>query len=294
MGPINDYGSEELKQKYLPRLATGELIGCFGLTEPSAGSDPSGMSTKAKKVDGGYSLSGEKMWISNSPIADVFVVWAKDENKVVRGFVLDKGSKGLSVPKIADKISLRSSITGSIVMQDVFCPQENVLNVKGMKGPFSCLNSARYGIAWGTLGAAEDCFHKTVQYTLDRKQFSYPLASYQLIQFKFAQMLTDITIALESVLTVGRMKDEGTLHPTQISVVKRNSCLKSLDVARTCRDILGGNGIIADYDVGRHAINLETVNTYEGTADIHALILGRAITGIQSFSHVASHDPESN
>jgi len=290
MGPIHEFGSEFLKEKYLPRLATGELIGCFGLTEPSAGSDPTSMKTNAKKVDGGYLLNGEKTWISNSPIADVCVVWAMDESNTVRGYVLEKGSKGLSCPKIENKISLRSSITGGIVMQDVFVPEENLLNVKGMKGPFSCLNSARYGIAWGTIGAAEDCFHKTVQYTLDRKQFGYPLASYQLMQFKMAQMLTDITLCLESVLTCGRMKDDKSLHPTQISIVKRNSCLKALEIARTCRDMHGGNGIVAEYDVLRHAINLETVNTYEGTADIHALILGRAITGIQSFSHTASHD----
>jgi len=294
MGPIHDFGKEELKKRLLPKLATGELIGCFGLTEPSAGSDPAGMKTKAVKTDGGYLLTGEKMWISNSPIADVFMVWAKNEEGVVRGYVLEKGAKGLSAPKIADKMSLRSSITGSIVMENVFCPEENALSVSGMKGPFSCLNSARYGIAWGTIGAAEDCFHKTVAYTMDRKQFSHPLASYQLIQFKFAEMLTDLTLALESVLTVGRMKDAGTLHPTQISVVKRNSCLRALDIARKCRDMLGGNGIIADYDVMRHMINLETVNTYEGAADIHALILGRAITGIQSFSHDASHSPQEN
>jgi len=292
MYPIHEFGSEDLKDKFLPRLATGELIGCFGLTEPSAGSDPSGMKTKAVKTSGGYILNGEKMWISNSPIADVFVVWGKTEDGKVRGFVMEKGMKGLSAPKIENKASLRSSITGSIVMQDVEVPEGNMLNVKGMTGPFSCLNSARFGIAWGALGAAEDCLKKTLKYTLDRRQFGYPLASYQLIQHKMAQILTDISLAMEGAFACGRMKDEGTLHPNMISIVKRNSCLKSLEAARQCRDMLGGNGIIADYDVIRHAINLETVNTYEGTADIHALILGRAMTGIQSFSHTASHDPE--
>lgn len=292
MYPIHEFGSEDLKDKFLPRLATGELIGCFGLTESSAGSDPSGMKTKAVKTSGGYILNGEKMWISNSPIADVFVVWGKTEDGKVRGFVMEKGMKGLSAPKIENKASLRSSITGSIVMQDVEVPEGNMLNVKGMTGPFSCLNSARFGIAWGALGAAEDCLKKTLKYTLDRRQFGYPLASYQLIQHKMAQILTDISLAMEGAFACGRMKDEGTLHPNMISIVKRNSCLKSLEAARQCRDMLGGNGIIADYDVIRHAINLETVNTYEGTADIHALILGRAMTGIQSFSHTASHDPE--
>jgi len=292
MGPIHEFGSDELKDKYLPRLATGELIGCFGLTEPSAGSDPAGMKTKAVKTSGGYVLNGEKMWISNSPIADVFVVWGKDEAGKVRGYVLEKGMKGLSAPKIENKASLRSSITGSIVMENVEIPEGNMLNVKGMTGPFSCLNSARFGIAWGALGAAEDCLKKTLQYTLDRKQFGYPLASYQLIQHKMAQILTDLSLAMEGAYAVGRMKDAGTMHPNMISIIKRNSCLKSLDAARQCRDMLGGNGITLDYDIIRHAINLETVNTYEGTADIHALIIGRAMTGIQSFSHTASHDPE--
>jgi len=293
MLPIHEYGQESLKSRLLPELAAGEKIGCMGLTEPAAGSDPAGMKTKAVKTKGGYLLSGEKMWISNSPIADVFIVWAKNEDGVVGGYVLERGEKGLETPKIANKVSLRSSITGSIVMNNVFCPDENVLSVKGMTGPFSLLNSARFGIAWGTIGAAEDCFHKTVAYTMDRKQFSYPLSSYQLVQYKFAEMMTDITLAMESVLTASRAKEAGTLHPTAISIIKRNSCLRSLDIARKCRDILGGNGIIADYDVIRHMVNLETVNTYEGTADVHALILGRAITGIQAFSHTASHDPAS-
>ena len=286
MHPINAFGSEEQKQKFLPKLASGDFIGCFGLTEPDAGSDPGGMKTTAKKVDGGYELSGSKMWISNSPIADVFIVWAKSDKheKKIKGFILEKGMKGLSAPKINKKLSLRASITGEIVMDKVFVPEENMLpNVEGLKGPFSCLNRARYGISWGVMGAAEDCWHRALQYTLDRKQFGKPLASTQLIQKKLADMQTEITLGLHASLRVGRLFDEGKLAPEAISIVKRNNCGKALDIARLSRDMHGGNGIHAEYQVMRHLMNLETVNTYEGTHDVHALILGRAQTGIQSF-----------
>ena len=286
MHPINAFGSEEQKQKFLPKLASGDFIGCFGLTEPDAGSDPGGMKTTAKKVDGGYELSGSKMWISNSPIADVFIVWAKSDKheKKIKGFILEKGMKGLSAPKINKKLSLRASITGEIVMDKVFVPEENMLpNVEGLKGPFSCLNRARYGISWGVMGAAEDCWHRALQYTLDRKQFGKPLASTQLIQKKLADMQTEITLGLHVSLRVGRLFDEGKLPPEAISIVKRNNCGKALDIARLSRDMHGGNGIHAEYQVMRHLMNLETVNTYEGTHDVHALILGRAQTGIQAF-----------
>ena len=286
MHPINAFGSEEQKQKFLPKLASGDFIGCFGLTEPDAGSDPGGMKTTAKKVDGGYELSGSKMWISNSPIADVFIVWAKSDKheKKIKGFILEKGMKGLSAPKINKKLSLRASITGEIVMDKVFVPEENMLpNVEGLKGPFSCLNRARYGISWGVMGAAEDCWHRALQYTLDRKQFGKPLASTQLIQKKLADMQTEITLGLHASLRVGRLFDEGKLPPEAISIVKRNNCGKALDIARLSRDMHGGNGIHAEYQVMRHLMNLETVNTYEGTHDVHALILGRAQTGIQAF-----------
>lgn len=286
MHPINAFGSEEQKQKFLPKLASGDFIGCFGLTEPDAGSDPGGMKTIAKKVDGGYELSGSKMWISNSPIADVFIVWAKSDKheKKIKGFILEKGMKGLSAPKINKKLSLRASITGEIVMDKVFVPEENMLpNVEGLKGPFSCLNRARYGISWGVMGAAEDCWHRALQYTLDRKQFGKPLASTQLIQKKLADMQTEITLGLHASLRVGRLFDEGKLAPEAISIVKRNNCGKALDIARLSRDMHGGNGIHAEYQVMRHLMNLETVNTYEGTHDVHALILGRAQTGIQAF-----------
>ncbi len=285
MHPIYAYGTEEQKQKYLPKLATGEWIGCFGLTEPDYGSDPAGMLTRARKVDGGYSMSGAKNWISNSPIADVFVVWGKTDDGLIRGFVLEKGMKGLSAPKIEGKLALRASITGEIVMDEVFVPEENLLpGVHGLKGPFGCLNSARLGIAWGALGAAETCWHTALQYTLDRKQFDRPLAANQLIQKKLAVMQTDISIGLLACLQGTRLRDEGKLAPPLISLLKRNSCLKALDVAREARDMLGGNGISDEYPVMRHAQNLEVVNTYEGTQDIHALILGRAQTGIQAFS----------
>lgn len=286
MHPINAFGSEEQKQKFLPKLASGDFIGCFGLTEPDAGSDPGGMKTTAKKVDGGYELSGSKMWISNSPIADVFIVWAKSDKheKKIKGFILEKGMKGLSAPKINKKLSLRASITGEIVMDKVFVPEENMLpNVEGLKGPFSCLNRARYGISWGVMGAAEDCWHRALQYTLDRKQFGKPLASTQLIQKKLADMQTEITLGLHASLRVGRLFDEGKLAPEAISIVKRNNCGKALDIARLSRDMHGGNGIHAEYQIMRHLMNLETVNTYEGTHDVHALILGRAQTGIQAF-----------
>ena len=286
MHPINAFGSEEQKQKFLPKLASGDFIGCFGLTEPDAGSDPGGMKTTAKKVDGGYELSGSKMWISNSPIADVFIVWAKSDKheKKIKGFILEKGMKGLSAPKINKKLSLRASITGEIVMDKVFVPEENMLpNVEGLKGPFSCLNRARYGISWGVMGAAEDCWHRALQYTLDRKQFGKPLASAKLIQKKLADMQTEITLGLHASLRVGRLFDEGKLAPEAISIVKRNNCGKALDIARLSRDMHGGNGIHAEYQVMRHLMNLETVNTYEGTHDVHALILGRAQTGIQAF-----------
>ena len=284
MVPINEFGTEAQKQKYLPKLARGEWIGCFGLTEPNHGSDPGSMITRARKVAGGYSLSGAKMWITNSPIADVFVIWAKDDEGAIRGFVLDKGAKGLSTPKIEGKVGLRASITGEVVMDEVFCPEENAFpEVRGLKGPFTCLNSARYGIAWGALGAAEDCFHRARQYTLDRKQFGKPLAANQLVQKKLADMLTEIAIGLQGCLRLGRMKDEGTASPEITSIMKRNSCGKALDIARAARDMHGGNGIVDEFHVIRHVLNLETVNTYEGTHDIHALILGRAQTGLSAF-----------
>jgi glutaryl-CoA dehydrogenase len=281
MVPINEFGSEEQKRKYLPKLATGEWVGCFGLTEPNHGSDPGSMITRARSVDGGYSLTGAKMWITNSPIADVFVVWAKTDDGKIRGFILEKGWKGLSAPAIHGKVGLRASITGEIVMDEVFVPAENMFpEVTGLKGPFTCLNSARYGIAWGALGAAEDCYEAARQYVLDRKQFGRPLAANQLIQKKLADMLTEITLGLQSCLRVGRMKDEGNAPVEITSIIKRNSCGKSLDIARVARDMLGGNGISDEYGVIRHVVNLEVVNTYEGTHDIHALILGRAITDI--------------
>ncbi len=284
MVPINEFGSEEQKQKYLPKLASGEYIGCFGLTEPDHGSDPGSMITRARTVEGGYSLKGAKMWITNSPIADVFVVWAKTDDDVIRGFILEKGWKGLSAPAIKGKVGLRTSITGQIVMEDVFVPEENMLpGVTGLKGPFTCLNSARYGISWGALGAAEFCWHTARQYTLDRKQFGRPLAQTQLIQKKLADMQTEITMALQGCLRLGRMKDEGTAAVEITSMMKRNSCGKSLDIARVARDMLGGNGISDEYGVIRHVVNLEVVNTYEGTHDVHALILGRAQTGLQAF-----------
>jgi len=292
MHPINAYGSEAQKQKYLPKLATGEWVGCFGLTEPNHGSDPGSMLTRAKPVDGGYQLKGAKMWITNSPIADIFVVWAKLANpdgsvggqECIRGFVLEKGMKGLSAPKIEGKMSLRASITGEIVMDDVFVPEANLLpHVAGLKGPFGCLNKARYGIAWGALGAAEDCWHRARQYTLDRVQFGRPLAQTQLIQKKLADMQTEIALGLQGCLRVGRLMDEGQDQPEMVSLIKRNSCGKALGIARLARDMHGGNGIHDEYHVIRHMINLETVNTYEGTHDVHALILGRAQTGLQAF-----------
>jgi len=284
MHPIYTYGTEEQKQKYLPKLATGELIGCFGLTEPDSGSDPASMKTRAKKVDGGYSLAGSKMWITNSPVADVFVVWAKDDVGDIRGFVLEKGMKGLSAPKIEGKFSLRASITGEIVMDDVFVPEENKFpDIKGLRGPFGCLNRARYGIAWGALGAAEFCWHAARRYTMDRKQFGRPLAATQLVQKKLADMQTDITLGLQGVLRVGQLMDSGDMVPEMVSLVKRNSCGKALEIARIARDMHGGNGIADEFHVIRHMMNLEAVNTYEGTHDIHALILGRAQTGLQAF-----------
>ncbi len=285
MHPIHAYGTEAQRKKYLPRLATGEIVGCFGLTEPNHGSDPGSMQTRAKKVAGGYSLTGAKMWITNSPIADVFVVWAKDDGGDIRGFILEKGMKGLSAPKIEGKMSLRASITGEIVMDEVPVPEENLLpDVKGLKGPFGCLNKARYGISWGALGAAEDCWHRARQYVLDRQQFGRPLAANQLIQLKLSNMMTEITLGMQAVLRVGRLMDEGRAAPEMVSLVKRNSCGKALDIARMARDMHGGNGIADEFHVIRHVVNLETVNTYEGTHDIHALILGRAQTGIQAFS----------
>ena len=285
MVPINEFGSEAQKQKYLPKLASGEWIGCFGLTEPNYGSDAGGMITRAKKVPGGFSLTGSKMWISNSPIADVFVVWAKNDEGVIRGYILEKGMKGLSAPKITGKMGLRASITGEIVMDEVFVPTENEFpEITGLKGPFTCLSSARYGIAWGALGAAEWCWHAARQYTMDRKQFGRPLAANQLIQKKLADMQTEIALGLQGCLRLGRMKDEGIASPEITSIMKRNSCGKSLDIARMARDMHGGNGISDEYGVVRHMLNLEVVNTYEGTHDIHALILGRAQTGIQAFS----------
>jgi|TARA_B100001093_G_C26852639_1_gene1025820 glutaryl-CoA dehydrogenase len=286
MHPIYAYGSEEQRLKYLPGLASGELIGCFGLTEPDAGSDPGSMKTTATKVEGGYLLSGSKMWISNSPIADVFVVWAKskEHDNAIKGFILEKGMEGLSAPKIKGKLSLRASITGEIVMDKVFVPDENLMpNVTGLKGPFGCLNRARYGIAWGVMGAAEDCWFRARQYTLDRKQFGKPLAATQLIQKKLADMQTEISLGLGAAIQVGRLFDQGKLAPESISLIKRNNCGKALEIARLSRDMHGGNGIHAEYQVMRHLMNLETVNTYEGTHDVHALILGRAQTGIQAF-----------
>lgn len=284
MHPIYIYGTEAQKEKYLPKLATGEIIGCFGLTEPNHGSDPSGMETRAKKVPGGYSISGSKMWITNSPIADIFIVWAKNEAGRVCGFILEKGMKGLSAPKIEGKFSLRASITGEIVMDEVFVPEENMFpNIEGLKGAIACLESARYGISWGVLGAAEFCWQAARQYVLDRKQFGQPLAANQLIQFKLAEMQTQITMALQGCLRVGRMRDEGIAATECVSMVKRHSTLVALDVARIARDMHGGNGIVDEFHVIRHMENLEAVKTYEGTADIHALILGQAITGIQAF-----------
>jgi len=283
MHPIFAYGSEEQRQKYLPKLATGELIGCFGLTEPNSGSDPASLSTRAVAVDGGYQITGNKMWITNSPIADVFVVWAKLDD-VIRGFILEKGMAGLSAPKIEGKFSLRASITGEIVMDNVFVPAENMLpNAKGLSGPFGCLNKARYGIAWGALGAAEFCWHSARQYTLDREQFGRPLAATQLVQKKLADMQTDITTGLLACLQAGRLMDDGKLPTESISLIKRNSCGKALDIARIARDMHGGNGIADEFHVIRHVMNLEAVNTYEGTHDVHALILGRAQTGLQAF-----------
>ncbi len=285
MHPIHAYGTEAQRQKYLPRLAKGEIVGCFGLTEPDAGSDPGGMRTRARKADGGYVLKGSKMWITNSPVADVFIVWAKDDAGDIRGFILEKGMKGLSAPKIEGKFSLRASITGEIVMEDVFVSEDQLLpNVKGLKGPFGCLNNARYGISWGALGAAEFCWHQARNYTLNRKQFGRPLAANQLIQKKLADMQTEITLGLQACLRLGRLKDEGRAAPEMISMLKRNSCGKALDIARASRDMHGGNGISDEFHVIRHVMNLEAVNTYEGTHDVHALILGRAQTGIQAFS----------
>ena len=284
MYPIYAYGNDAQREKYLPKLATGEWIGCFGLTEPDHGSDPGGMTTRARSVDGGYKVSGAKMWISNSPIADVFVVWAKTDDDVIRGFVLEKGMEGLSAPKIEGKLALRASVTGEIVMDEVFVPEENLLpNVRGLKGPFGCLNNARYGIAWGTLGAAETCWHTARQYTLDRQQFGRPLAANQLIQLKLADMQTDISLAMQGCLRAGQMLSAGTISPDLISLIKRNSCGKALEIARKARDMLGGNGISDEYPVMRHMMNLEVVNTYEGTHDIHALILGRSQTDIPAF-----------
>jgi len=284
MLPIYEFANSETKKKYLPRLASGEWIGCFGLTEPNHGSDPGSMQTRAKPVKGGYSLTGAKTWISNSPIADVFVVWAKEDGQI-RGFILEKGMKGLSAPAIHGKVGLRTSITGEVVMDNVFCPEENAFpEVRGLKGPFTCLNSARYGIAWGALGAAEDCWHRARTYVLERKQFGRPLAANQLVQKKLADMQTEIALGLQGCLRLGRMKDEGSASPEITSIMKRNSCGKALDIARTARDMLGGNGISDEFGVIRHLVNLEVVNTYEGTHDIHALILGRAQTGIQAFN----------
>jgi glutaryl-CoA dehydrogenase len=286
MHPINAYGTEEQKRKYLPKLATGEWVGCFGLTEPDAGSDPGGMRTRAQQVQGGYLLSGSKMWITNSPIADVFVVWAKSDahEGKIKGFVLEKGMKGLSAPQVKQKLSLRASITGEIVMDGVEVPEENLLpNVTGLKGPFGCLNRARYGIAWGSMGAAEACYEQARRYTLERKQFGRPLAATQLVQMKLANMVTEITLGLQAAFRVGRRMDDGELIPETISLIKRNNVGKALDIARVARDMHGGNGISAEFQVMRHAANLETVNTYEGTHDVHGLILGRAITGISAF-----------
>ncbi len=284
MLPIFQFGTEAQRQKYLPPLASGVWIGCFGLTEPDHGSDPGSMVTRARSVAGGYRLTGSKMWISNSPIADVFVVWAKDDSGAIRGFVLEKGWQGLSAPAVHGKMGLRASVTGEIVMDEVFCPEENAFpDVRGLKGPFTCLDSARYGISWGVMGAAEDCLHRARQYVLDRKQFGRPLASNQLIQRKLADMLTDIALGLQGALRLGRMKDEGIASVEVTSILKRNNCGKALEISRVARDMLGGNGISDEYGVVRHLVNLEVVNTYEGTHDIHALILGRALTGIAAF-----------
>ncbi|MGP5213981.1 acyl-CoA dehydrogenase [Psychrobacter immobilis] len=284
MHPIYAYGTEEQRERYLPKLATGEYVGCFGLTEPDSGSDPASMSTRARAVDGGYELTGNKMWITNSPIADVFVVWAKDDAGEIRGFILDKGMKGLSAPKIEGKFSLRASVTGEIVMDKVFVPEANAFpDIRGLKGPFGCLNKARYGIAWGAMGAAEFCWKAARQYTLDRKQFGRPLAATQLVQLKLANMQTEITLGLQAALRVGRLMDEDNAAPEMISLIKRNNCGKALDIARIARDMHGGNGISDEFHIIRHVMNLEAVNTYEGTHDIHALILGRAQTGIQAF-----------
>ncbi len=286
MVPINEFGTDAQKQKYLPKLAKGEWIGCFGLTEPGYGSDPGGMVTRAKKVDGGWSLTGAKTWITNSPIADVFIVWAKDDSDEIRGFILEKGWKGLTAPAIHGKVGLRTSVTGEVVMDNVFCPDENAFpDVRGLKGPFTCLNSARYGIAWGALGAAEDCWLKARDYVMDRKQFGRPLGANQLIQKKLADMQTEIALGLQGCLRLGRMKDEGTAAVEITSLLKRNSCGKALDIARMARDMMGGNGIVDEFGVIRHVVNLEVVNTYEGTHDIHALILGRAQTGIAAFAN---------
>jgi len=285
MHPIHAYGSEAQREKYLPKLASGEWIGCFGLTEPDAGSDPGSMKSRAIKVAGGYRLSGSKMWITNSPIADIAVVWAKTEDGVIRGFILERGMKGFSTPKIEGKMSLRASVTGEIVMDEVDVPEDNLLPIaRGLGGPFGCLNKARYGIGWGAMGAAEDCWHRARQYTLDRKQFGRPLAANQLVQLKLADMQTEIALGLQAALRVGRLIDEGDWAPEMISLIKRNNCGKALEIARKARDMHGGNGIADEFHVIRHMINLETVNTYEGTHDIHALILGRAQTGIQAFS----------
>ncbi|MBK3393974.1 acyl-CoA dehydrogenase [Psychrobacter sp. M9-54-1] len=284
MHPIWAYGTEEQREKYLPKLATGEYVGCFGLTEPDSGSDPASMSTRARAVDGGYELTGNKMWITNSPIADVFVVWAKDDADEIRGFILDKGMKGLSAPKIEGKFSLRASVTGEIVMDKVFVPEAHAFpDIRGLKGPFGCLNKARYGIAWGAMGAAEFCWKAARQYTLDRKQFGRPLAATQLVQLKLANMQTEIALGLQAALRVGRLMDEDNAAPEMISLIKRNNCGKALDIARVARDMHGGNGISDEFHIIRHVMNLEAVNTYEGTHDIHALILGRAQTGIQAF-----------
>ncbi|MDN6276374.1 acyl-CoA dehydrogenase [Psychrobacter sp.] len=284
MHPIWAYGTEEQRERYLPKLATGEYIGCFGLTEPDSGSDPASMSTRARAVDGGYELTGNKMWITNSPIADVFVVWAKDDAGEIRGFILDKEMKGLSAPKIEGKFSLRASVTGEIVMDKVFVPEANTFpDIRGLKGPFGCLNKARYGIAWGSMGAAEFCWKAARQYTLDRKQFGRPLAATQLVQLKLANMQTEITLGLQAALRVGRLMDEDNASPEMISLIKRNNCGKALDIARIARDMHGGNGISDEFHIIRHVMNLEAVNTYEGTHDIHALILGRAQTDIQAF-----------
>jgi glutaryl-CoA dehydrogenase len=285
MYPIHAFGSEAQRQKYLPGMAKGEIVGCFGLTEPDHGSDPGSMVTRARKVDGGYRISGAKMWITNSPIADVAVVWAKDDTDVIRGFLVDRGAKGFSTPKIEGKFSLRASITGEIVLDDVFVTDDAILpGVKGLKGPFSCLNKARYGIAWGAMGAAEFCWHAAREYTMDRKQFGRPLAANQLIQWKLANMQTEISLGLQAALRVGRLIDEDRAAPEMISIIKRNNCGKALDIARVARDMHGGNGISDEYHVVRHMMNLEAVNTYEGTHDVHALILGRAMTGMQAFT----------